>query len=245
MSLHECLWRRAIAARFSLRQRRIATRPSKANGAPPSSGPKEGASDVLTGGWLTVWTASGDLRQRTATKDSALTQNDPNTWPTGTPPSGDYCAEDERLFVLASFEIEALEGDPELARLARFAAHLCGTKQAAVSLVEAERQFFLARTGWDTNATPRSTSICAHTMTGAQILEVSDASSDERFAGFEAVAGSRHLRFYAGAPLISSEGAPLGALCVTDSEPRPEGLSELQREGLAVLAESVMRRIET
>jgi len=149
------------------------------------------------------------------------------------------------LCVLASFELDAIDGDPELARLARFAAHLCGTEQAAVSIVEAERQYFVARTGWDVDATPRSTSICAHAMTGGAIFEVPDASADDRFAGFEAVAGKRQIRFYAGAPLISAEGAPLGALCVTDRAARPGGLTDLQREGLTVLAEAVKRRIET
>jgi GAF domain-containing protein len=46
------------------------------------------------------------------------------------------------------------------------------------------------------------------------------------------------LRFYAGYPLISPEGEPLGALCVIDPEPRPGGLTELQREGLEVLAQA-------
>ncbi|QIQ87275.1 HWE histidine kinase domain-containing protein [Erythrobacter sp.] len=183
--------------------------------------------------------------RRPAAKDTQLTQPEPSPWPNGTPPARALCAEEERLHVLASFEIDTLDGDPELARLARFAAHLCETPQAAVSIVEAERQYFVARTGWDTDNTARATSICATTMTGGDILEVHDASADQRFAGFEAVAGQRHLRFYAGAPLVSAEGAPLGALCVTDSTPRPGGLSDIQREGLLVLAEAVKRRIET
>jgi PAS domain S-box-containing protein len=182
---------------------------------------------------------------RRAAEDRALTVTEPNPWPTGSPPATDYCREEDRLVILASFEVEALSGDPELARIARFAAHLCETPAAAVSLVEEERQFFLARTGWDTDQTARSTSICAHTMLGAGVLEVRDTTRDARFADMEAVAGERHLRFYAGAPLVSAEGAPLGALCVTDTSPRPEGLSEMQREGLLVLAEAVKRRIET
>ena len=187
----------------------------------------------------------GKGSRRPAAKDTQLTHPEPSPWPNATPPTRDYCREENRLVVLASFEIDWLDGDPELARLARFAAHLCETPQAAVRIVEAERQYFIARTGWDTDHTARSTSICAHTMLGADILEVPDASGDERFAGFEAVAGERHLRFYAGVPLVSAEGAPLGALCVTDSEPRPGGLTDMQREGLYVLAEAVKRRVET
>ena len=187
----------------------------------------------------------GSHSRRPAAKDKHLTHPEPSPWPNGTPPARDYCSEDQRLVVLASFEFDTLDGDPELARLSHFAAHLCGTGQAAVSIVEAERQYFVARTGWDTDHTPRSTSICAYTMEGGDILEVPDASGDERFADFDAVAGERHLRFYAGVPLVSAEGAPLGALCVTDSEPRPGGLTEMQREGLLVLAAAVKRRVET
>ncbi|MEM6908092.1 MAG: PAS domain-containing protein [Pseudomonadota bacterium] len=175
----------------------------------------------------------------------ALTKSEPLPWPTGTGPASEYCAEPERLVVLASFAFDELEGDPELARLARFAARLCETPTGAISLVEAERQLFLASEGVRVNETPRSTSICAHAMHGADILEVTDTTADPRFADFTAVTSERHLRFYAGAPLISAEGAPIGALCVTDVVTRPGGLTEIQREGLLVLAEAVKRRIET
>lgn len=146
--------------------------------------------------------------------------------------------------VLATFGLEALEGDVELGRIARFAARLCNAPSAAISLVEADRQLFLVREGLDLAQTPRSTSLCAQTMLGADLLEVSDASIDPRFADFALVKSAPCIRFYAGAPLISAEGAPLGALCVTDFSPRPEGLTALQRDGLEVLAEAVKRRIE-
>ncbi len=146
--------------------------------------------------------------------------------------------------MLASFDIDGVVGDPELARLARFAARLCNAPSAAVSLVEAERQRFIAGEGLEVNETARTTSICAHTMMGDAILEVLDASQDPRFGNFELVRGDAHVRYYAGAPLISSEGSPMGALCVTDSKPHDEPLDEFQMEGLLVLAEAVKRRLE-
>ncbi len=169
--------------------------------------------------------------------------SDPSPWPTGTAPAPSFCGEDARLVTLASFSVSELSGDKELARIAQFAAKLCGTPSAAISLVEAERQVFLAREGLEISETPRSTSFCAHAMMQPGILEVCDASNDPRFQDFTLVTGSAHLRFYAGAPLISSEGAPLGSLCVLDGVPHPEGLTELQREGLLVLAEAVKRRL--
>jgi len=180
---------------------------------------------------------AGRLRER------KLNRQEPKLWPPGKAPAKGYCGEDERLFVLASFDSEKLSGDPELARITRFAAKLCGTKSAAVSLVEQERQVFIARTGVEQEETPRSTSFCAHTMLGSDIMEVLDATDDPRFADFALVRGDMRLRYYAGAPLISAEGAPLGSLCVLDDKSREEPLDEFQREGLLVLAEAVKRRL--
>ena len=153
------------------------------------------------------------------------------------------CNEDERASVLAAFGFDALTDDPELAAIAAFAARLCETPVALVSVVEAERQRFLARSGLDTRETPRSQSFCAHAMLGAETLVVPDATADIRFAANELVTGPPHIRFYAGAPLITADGVPIGSLCVIDVEARASGLSALQHEGLQVLANSVMRRL--
>ena len=59
------------------------------------------------------------------------------------------------------------------------------------------------------------------------------------------VTGDMHLRYYIGAPLISEEGVPLGALCVFDREPRSEPIDALAREGLEVLAAAVMRWLQS
>ncbi|MEL7219306.1 MAG: HWE histidine kinase domain-containing protein, partial [Pseudomonadota bacterium] len=174
-----------------------------------------------------------------------MTLLDQKPWPTDTPPAQEYCDEEHRLRLVSRFGLEALESDPELDRITRFAALLCDAPSAAVSLVEAERQVFLSREGIDVTETPRSTSFCAHTMLGAEMLEVLNATEDERFSSFAMVTGDEHLRYYVGVPLISSEGAPLGALCVTDTKARTAGLNEVQSEGLLTLAEAVKRRIET
>lgn len=152
--------------------------------------------------------------------------------------------EDERAQILSAYGYDELEDDPELTEIAGFAARLCATPMAFVSLVERQNQRFVAREGSDVRGTPRSVSFCAHAMLGAEEMVVPDATSDPRFAGNELVTGEEHVRFYAGAPLIAPEGTPLGALCVIDREPRPGGLSDLQRDGLRVLARAVMRRLE-
>lgn len=163
-------------------------------------------------------------------------------WPQGNAPAPPFCDEGERLNVLAAFGTQGLLGDPELKQLVTFAAALCQTPVSTVTVVEETRQRFLAQVGLEVSETPRSTSFCAHAMLQTQPMIVSDATQDERFADNPLVTGEPNIRFYAGFPLVSEEGAPLGALCVIDTEPRPEGLTELQHQGMTVLAAAVMRR---
>ena len=164
-------------------------------------------------------------------------------WPEGTAPSDAYCDEEQRLAILAAHGTGAMVDDPELQEIVDLAAKVCGVPIAMVTMVEAGRQMFLARTGTDARETPRPTSFCAHAMLGTEPMVVRDARQDPRFAENPLVTGEPHIRFYAGHPLISVEGAPLGALCIIDTAPRDSGLSALQQETLAVLAKATMRRI--
>ncbi|RIV89779.1 PAS domain S-box protein [Aurantiacibacter xanthus] len=157
----------------------------------------------------------------------------------------DHAAEGaRRAAVLSSFALDGLEDDPELQAITRFASSLCKVPVALVSIVEDSRQWFLAREGLQERETPRDVSFCAHAMAGEGAMVVPDATRDPRFADNALVTGPHHIRFYAGQPLVSREGTPLGALCVIDVQERPASLDEFQREGLAVLAQAVMRLLE-
>lgn len=161
----------------------------------------------------------------------------------GAPAQDDTSIEDPRGDLIAAYGFDDLVGDPELARITNFASALCDCPIALVSIVETYRQRFIAKTGLAASETPRSMSFCAHAMVGAEIMEVPDATKDERFLDNPLVTGDPHIRFYAGAPLVSQAGEALGSLCVISPSPR-SALSELQREGLAVMAQAVMRRLE-
>ncbi len=145
--------------------------------------------------------------------------------------------------VLAAHGTGALVDDAELKGIAALAAEICQTPMAMVTMVESERQVFLARLGVADEETPRPTSFCAHAMLGDSAMVVTDTTRDPRFSENPLVTGELGIRFYAGQPLISAEGAPLGALCVIDTVPRPEGLSDLQRQTLETLGLAVMRRL--
>ena len=124
--------------------------------------------------------------------------------------------EEGRDQVYEAYHFESLEGDPELEALIRFAARLCEAPIALVGLLEHDHFRFLARVGTDAKESPYSTSFCAHVMLGDEPMQVPDAQQDPRFADSPLVVGEPFVRFYAGYPLVSEEGLPLGALAVAD-----------------------------
>lgn len=144
-----------------------------------------------------------------------------------------------RTAAIQSFGLADLIGSAELSRITDFASTLCDAPIALVSIVEGERQWFPVRTGLTVAETPRETSFCAHAMRGKDVMVVHDATQDSRFRENPLVTGEPSIRFYAGAPLVSEEGVQLGALCVIDRKPRT-GLTDVQHEGLRVLAANIM-----
>lgn len=163
--------------------------------------------------------------------------------PAGASSSPDVPAAAEQLQIVASYGTDELEGDAELAAIARFAARLCNAPVGGITVAGRESERFLAHHGSTLREVPRDIAFSSVAMEGHELMQVLDASAEPRFANNPNVKGPPHIRFFAGQPLISPEGVVFGALSVIDSSPRPEGLSDLQREGLAVLAESVMLRL--
>lgn len=152
-------------------------------------------------------------------------------------------SETARLEALRRYRILDSPAEVEFDDLTNLAAHICGVPTALLTFVDADRQWFKSRVGFANPATPRHLSFCATAMREPDLLVISDAASDPAFAQHPSVVGEPRIRFYAGAPLVSPEGQPLGALCVIDSKPRE--LDPRQREVLRLLARTVMSRLET
>ena len=152
--------------------------------------------------------------------------------------------EAERLRVLRSFDI--LDTDPEQAfdDVMLLAARICDAPVGMVSLAAGDRQWFKARADLDPPVIGLASSFCRHAMERPGVTLVRDAALDPRFAGDPLVTGASGFRFYAGTPLIDDQGLALGALCVFDTRPRPDGLDETQLMSLDVLARQVMALLE-
>ncbi len=128
--------------------------------------------------------------------------------------------------------------------IAAAVARICGTPMSAISLVDADRQWFKAQVGLGMRETSRDLAFCAHTILEPdEVLVVPDATKDSRFAANPLVTGDLNIRFYAGAPLVTPDGAPIGSVCAIDRTPRE--LSDDQLANLRRLSEQVIALLET
>ncbi len=128
--------------------------------------------------------------------------------------------EARRLERLRGYRILDTPPSEAFDRVARLASRILRMPIALVSLLDAERQWFKAKVGLDANETPRDVAFCAHTICDTQVMIVPDAMADGRFADNPLVTGDPSIRFYAGAPLRTTDGLNMGTLCVIDRAPR-------------------------
>ncbi|HCB14488.1 MAG TPA: histidine kinase, partial [Gammaproteobacteria bacterium] len=136
--------------------------------------------------------------------------------------------EGQRLQALRALEVLDTLPEERYDRLTRIARQMFKISITLVSLVDAERQWFKSRQGWETTETPRDISFCGHAILENRIFYVSDATQDPRFADNPLVVGAPNIRLYAGAPLSTADGHRVGALCIIDSQPRCLTAEELQ-----------------
>ncbi|KAG2454256.1 hypothetical protein HYH02_001289 [Chlamydomonas schloesseri] len=115
---------------------------------------------------------------------------------------------------------------------------------ALVSLVDKDRQWFKSVQGLPVRQTDRRSSFCAWTLLPEhpEVLVVENALEDIRFRNNPLVLGSPHIRFYAGCPLVATQGLRLGSLCIIDNKPRRFDAESCNM--LANMAEMVVREIE-
>jgi len=145
--------------------------------------------------------------------------------------------ENEARRLEALYQLDILDTRHEEAydRLVDWAARICDTPIALISLVDSKRQWFKAAKGIDACETQRDVSFCAHAILQGKVFIVPDALEDERFANNPLVTGEPKIRFYAGIPLQHPNGETVGTLCVIDQ--RPKQLSQRQIDDLSSLAD--------
>jgi len=151
----------------------------------------------------------------------------------------EHIHEKERMQSLESYSILDTLSELDYDNITAIASQICETKISLVTLIDNNRQWFKSHHGLDVTETPRDLAFCAHAIHDENnVFMVEDARKDKRFHDNPLVTEDPHVIFYAGIPLISDQGYPLGTLCVIDNEPKV--LNQSQIQSLKALANQVM-----
>jgi PAS domain S-box-containing protein len=148
-------------------------------------------------------------------------------------------SERDRLAELDRYDILDTPPDPAFDDIVQLASQICHAPIAIVNLIAENREWFLAEKGFGIREMPLHLSICAKTIEHPVSTVIPDLRGDARFADNPLVKTSDGLRFYAGVPLISNMGLPLGTLCVLDWQPRV--LTAAQKQSLEALGRQAMQ----
>ncbi|KUG08218.1 hypothetical protein ASU33_08510 [Solirubrum puertoriconensis] len=159
-----------------------------------------------------------------------------------TPGGANVLGEEDRLEALRAYRILDTSPEEDFDALTRLAAYICGTPISLVSLIDGDRQWFKSSYGLGISETPREYSFCQYAMMSDGVYEVENAADDPMFRNNPLVTNDPNIRFYAGAPLVTPTGQPLGALCTIDTQPRH--LTNEQRDALKTLAREVVSHLE-
>ncbi len=162
-------------------------------------------------------------------------------WQTATP---DEAEEKGRLSALHAYDILDTPQETEFERITTLVAEMLDVPIALVSLIDENRQWFKSCYGLNVAETPRDMAFCVHAIeTPEDIMIIPDARKDNRFRKNPLVTGEPHIRFYAGAPLITKTGFALGTLCAISNEPR-EGLTNKEKLLMQTLAAVIVDEME-
>lgn len=140
--------------------------------------------------------------------------------------------EDHRLAATRALGLWNTPPEERFDRITRIAASLFDVPIALLALMERDREWFKSCCGVEIREVARDDSFCSHAIFERKPLVVSNALMDERFADNPYVTGYPGVRFYAGHPLILSNGCCVGTLCILDTKPR-----HLDDAGLALLGD--------
>lgn len=134
--------------------------------------------------------------------------------------------EHRRQTALDDLGILDTDGEARYDQIVADARDLFGVQGASITFIDRDRQWSKSSVGMNPADSPRGSALGDATVQNGKLLVVEDASLEQRFAGHPWVAGSFAIRFFAGFPIEAANGERVGALCISDTEPRSFTLAE-------------------
>jgi diguanylate cyclase (GGDEF)-like protein len=124
--------------------------------------------------------------------------------------------EAKRLLALKNLNLLDTPIQENFERLTRITKAIFKVSIVAITLVDANRQWFKSVQGLDICETSRDVSFCGHVVYRGDLMVIPDTLADPRFADNPLVTASPFIRFYAGYPIKSPSGDTVGSLCIID-----------------------------
>ncbi|GAB2683723.1 hypothetical protein GCM10027037_00890 [Mucilaginibacter koreensis] len=148
----------------------------------------------------------------------------------------------ERLQTVNRFLKLQISKETELQRIVEQAAALCSAPIAMITFMEDQLQHIRFRVGTDLTQLQYDRSFCQKAVQQDEVFVVADASTDPYFSENPYVKNQPNIRFYAGAPLQTSEGNAIGTVCVYDVEVKK--LSSIQQRMLKSMSKQIVHLLE-
>lgn len=136
--------------------------------------------------------------------------------------------EEGRLAALKRYQVLDTDSERPFESVVSLVEDIFNLPMCAVSLVDADRQWFKAQRGLKVSETARELAFCHYAIQQEEPLVVPDTHVDTRFAGNPLVTGEPYLRAYASIPLVTPDSYQIGTLCVMDVKPRDFTADELR-----------------
>ncbi|MCX7120666.1 MAG: EAL domain-containing protein [Gammaproteobacteria bacterium] len=136
--------------------------------------------------------------------------------------------ETDRLKALHALCLLDTKPEPSYDAITKLIKYFFDVPIVAISLVDAERQWFKSIQGLDVCETSRDVSFCGHTILQDDFFIVEDTLLDDRFSDNPLVTEEPKIRFYTGVPLKNASGYKVGSLCIIDTKPRHFPREKLQ-----------------
>ncbi|GHG46583.1 hypothetical protein GCM10012320_12700 [Sinomonas cellulolyticus] len=177
--------------------------------------------DPLWGELLAGMTAMDPTARPSPAEAAAALQRiaalDVLAWPL---PELEEAEESLRLGEVRGYTAPGMAQTGSLDRITRLAARALDVPMAAISIVDADRIWFLAARGLEANGVGRDPGLCASAVLQDDLWVLPDAAAAPCAAANPLVCGELGVRFYAAMPLKTPAGANIGTLCVLDRVPR-------------------------
>lgn len=151
--------------------------------------------------------------------------------------------EEQRLENLKKYKIFGTQSEIIFNQLAAITATLLRVPVAMINFVDKENVWTKAdQKGENGQITARGRSLCALAILNDHITVFEDAAKDPFLMINPILAGRFDLRFYAAAPITTSEGFNIGAVCIIDKTRRT--FSSKEQKKLEWIAAVVRAELE-